>query len=64
MLLIQRKEMERFQAYLQERESSGTAVAKYIHDIGVLASFCGGQIMGKGMLIAFKNGVLASFCGG
>ncbi len=55
MLLIQRKEMERFQAYLQERGGSGAMVAKYMHDVGVLASFCGGQIMNKGTLVAFKN---------
>ena len=55
MLLIQRKEMERFQAYLQERGCSGAMVTKYMHDVAVLASFCGGQIMDKGTLVAFKN---------
>ena len=59
MFLIQRKDMERFQAYLQERECSGATVAKYMHDVGVLASFCGGQIMDKGTLIAFKKDLQA-----
>ena len=59
MLLIQRKEMERFQAYLQERECSGATVTKYMHDVGVLASFCDGQITGKGTLIAFKKDLQA-----
>ena len=55
VLLIQRKEMERFQAYLQERGCSGAMMPKYMHDVGVLASFCGGQTMDKGTLVAFKN---------
>ena len=37
-----------------KREQRGP-VAEYIHDIWVLASFCGGQIMDKGTLVAFKN---------
>ena len=59
MLLIQRKEMEKFQAYLQERECSGATVVKYMHDVGVLATFCDGQIKDKGTLIAFKKDLQA-----
>ena len=55
MFLIERAELESFQAYLQERECSAATVAKYMHDVGLLAAFCGGRIADKGTLIAFKE---------
>ena len=55
MFLIERAEMDRFRAYLQERECSGATVAKYMRDVGQLAAFCAGRVEDKGTLIAFKE---------
>ena len=55
MFLMERKSMEEFRAYLAERECAGATVAKYMHDVGLLARFCGGEIGDKSTLIAFKQ---------
>ena len=52
---IDREKTEAFRRYLQERECSAATVAKYLHDVGLLAAFCGGEIGDKGTLIAFKQ---------
>ncbi len=52
---IDRETMVRFRGYLTERECAGTTVAKYMHDVGMLVSFCGGEIADKATLIAFKE---------
>ncbi len=52
---IDREMMEGFRAYLVERECAGATVAKYIHDVEMLAAFCGGEITDKNTLIAFKQ---------
>ena len=48
-----------FRLYLQERECSAATVAKYMHDVGQLALFCGGRGADKAMLIAFKQALQA-----
>ena len=55
MFLAERKTMEEFRTDLQERECAGATVAKYMHDVGMLVSFCGGEIADKATLIAFKE---------
>lgn len=41
---IDRETMEGFRGYLQERECAGATEGKYLHDVGALAEFCGGEI--------------------
>ena len=48
-----------FRLYLRERECSAATVAKYMHDVGQLALFCGGREADKAMLIAFKQALQA-----
>ena len=55
MFLIEREDLEGFRTYLQERESAGATVAKYMRDVKQLAEFCGGIVKEKGTLIAFKE---------
>ena len=52
---IDREQIEAFRTYLVERECAGATVAKYMHDVGVLVSYCGGRIEDKNTLIAFKE---------
>lgn len=52
---IDREKMEGFRAYLAEQECAEATVAKYMHDVELLASFCGGTVEDKNALIAFKQ---------
>ncbi len=52
---IGKEEIEAFRVHLEERECAAATVAKYMHDVGVLAVFCGGVIEDKTTLIAFKE---------
>ena len=55
MFLVERETIEGFRAYLAERECAAATVAKYMHDVGVLAAYCVGKIEDKTTLIAFKE---------
>ena len=55
MFPIKRDTMEDFRGYLMERECSEATVAKYLHDVELLASFCGGVFEDKATLIAYKQ---------
>ena len=54
-MFLTEREMEGFRDYLTERECAGATVAKYMHDVGALVSFCGGCLVDKTTLIAFKE---------
>ena len=54
-MFLAEREIENFRAYLAERECSAATVAKYLHDVELLASFCGGIVEDKGTLIAYKQ---------
>ncbi len=52
---IDQETTEAFRLYLQERERSVATVTKYLHDVELLASFCGGAVEDKSTLIAYKQ---------
>lgn len=55
MFQIERERLELFRVYLVERECSCATIAKYLHDVGLLAAFSGGTVEDKSTLIAFKR---------
>lgn len=55
MLIMDHNALNQFKLYLEERECSRATIGKYLHDIRLLAEFCGGEITDKGQLIAFKE---------
>ncbi len=55
MIPVDTAAMRAFRDHLMEQECSGATVSKYLHDVGQLALFCGGQASDKAALIAFKE---------
>ncbi len=55
MIKLNDKMLAEFTTYLVERECSAATVAKYLHDVRQLKSYCGGRVKDKTALIAFKQ---------
>ena len=55
MIKLNDKMLAEFTTYLIERECSAATVAKYLHDVRELRSYCDGRVKDKTTLISFKQ---------
>ncbi len=60
-MLVTRKEIGGFAAFLREQERSDATIQKYVHDLTDLAVFLDGRPVTKGLLLEWKEGLIGRY---